>query len=386
VLPLRTIGRWAFPIYALHWPIFIALDDELAGIARWQAVLVEVTVSIAVGGVVHTWYERPLMPGAAGRPGRVWARPAFAAPVAVIAGLGLFAGASAVPVAEPAVDFEAAAAAQPSLSPDEVDAILDDPAPGGALTDDEASAVLADESAGTDDLVFRLDDHRATALFGGSTALTLAMGSGPWAEATEGHQSIPGYAGLGCGLLTAGQRGEAGVDAADPMARARPPAECADRARRWAAAAKVRSVDVAVIVASQMDLVEWRLDGDDTWRTVGDPVLDATLERELRETVELFRSVGVARVAVTTAVFPPDASLVRGRSVDEGRARAYDRIVRRVAEALDIDVIDLGGWTRSLDRDEFLECFPDTWHPSERCAERIWIDLIGPVASQLPAG
>jgi peptidoglycan/LPS O-acetylase OafA/YrhL len=386
VLPLRTIGRWAFPIYTLHWPIFIALDQELAAVQRWQVVLVEVAVSVAVGGVVHVWYERPLMPGAAGRPARVWARPAFAAPVAVVAGVAIFATSTAVPLVEPPVDFDAASAAQPSLSAEEVDAILDGPAPAPGLTEEEASAVLAAETAGTDDLVFRLDDHRATALFGGSTALTLAMGSGPWVEATEGHQSIPGYAALGCGLLTTGERGEAGVEAADAMARARPPAECADRARRWAAAARLRSIDVAVVVASQMDLVEWRLDGDRSWRTVGDPVIDAALERELRETVEMFRSVGVGRVAVTTAVFPPDASLVRGRRVDEGRARSYDRVVRRVASDVGVDVIDLGDWTRSLDHDEFLECFPDTWHPAERCAERIWTELIGPVAVQPPAG
>jgi hypothetical protein len=85
-------------------------------------------------------------------------------------------------------------------------------------------------------------------------------------------------------------------------------------------------------------------------------------------------------------VFPPDAALVRGRSVDAERARAYDRVVRRVASDEGLEVIDLGAWSRRLTPADFIQCFPDTWHPAEACAQRIWTELIGPVATRPPEG
>ncbi len=387
VAPLRTLGRWAFPVFALHWPIFLALGELLPRAPGWQLVVLELTVSIAVGGLVHVAVEQPLMPGATGRLGAAWARPRFAAPTAVVIAAALLWGSLSVPRAQPSIDFAAAQGVLPGLSVEEAAEILDRPAESAGppdLTDEDAAAVLAEDGAGRDDLAFRLPGHRAVALFGGSTALTLALGSGPWVASADGHQAIPGYAALGCGLLTDGERGVTGVTESDPLAPRRPPAECEQRAMRWAAAAKLRAIDTAVIVASRMDLVDWKLDGDSEWRAVGDELVDAALLTALEDTVQRFRAVGVERIVVTTAVHVGDSPARDARHLDARRAAAYDRVVRQAAEHLALDVLDLHAWSRALDPAAFDACFPDSWHPTERCSERIWIELIGPTALRLP--
>src|SRR5690606_3211248 len=133
------------------------------------------------------------------------------------------------------------------------------------------------------------------ALFGGSGALMLALGASRWTDQQPTIEAIPGYAPLSCGLLTRGERrGEPGRSPSRDDQPQRPPEECLDWTSRWPAVVRMNRIDVAVVVSSTLDLVDWRLDADpeSEWRSVGDPLLDSVLTRAMHVAADVLRAGG----------------------------------------------------------------------------------------------
>ena len=334
VRPLRDLGRWAFPIYVLHWPLFLVMDEVFDGAPRTPLVVFELVASIALGALVHHRIERPLMPpGTAEAPSRatalLWGRPGRAVLCAAVAVATCLLAAAAVPTREPELDFAGAEERSASLTSAQAAELLEG---GRSLTTDEVERILGDEHAarpGTP--VLRDPARQGVAVFGGSTALMIALGGEQLTETSDVHQAIPGYSPRGCGLLDAGVRGDRS-GAPDAESPAPVPEECRSRDLRWAATAIAHQIDVALVAASLMETVEWQLPGDDTWRTLGDPVLDAAVADALRSTVTAFGDVGVERVLLLTRV-PPPPSVPEPRRAE--RVRRQSRYAELVREATD---------------------------------------------------
>lgn len=369
MFPLVALGRAALSIYVLHWPIYQVVEVELAGRARTTIVAVELMASLVAGFVVHAAFERPLLPGAAGAAGRAWSRAPVAVPVTAVAVAACLVAASLVPQRAPQVDLEAASADR-SVSQE--------------MSVEDAVAVLSDGvSRGTEVPVIRDPARVGVALFGGSSALTWALGSDGWTQDPAWAQAVPGYSPLGCGLLDEGRRGER--DPANRIPEGAVPAECTDRSLRWAATVKAYDIGVPVIVGSSADLTSWRLTPESELSAIGEPDVDRALLVAMVESVDAMTAAGAQQVVVTTPMSPdrdlPEAQIELRR----GRGDRYRELLEALARERPVHIVDLAAWSDALSDDEFRRLLPDGMHLSIEGARRAWDDLLGPALDDLHA-
>ncbi len=381
--PLAALGRWAFPIYVLHWPLFLVMDDRFPTVPRGLLVAAELALAVALGAAVHRWIERPLMPGTGALSdainGMFWSRPRRVVIAGVLGVTVCLLAAAAIPEATDSIDFAAAEAESGTdLSLDEARALVDSADDASLLDSGAVDAILNDTDTALPGLpVFRDPERVGVALFGGSTALTIALGGEALAEFDEGYEAIPGYSPLGCGILDEGVRGDR-EDPPDPEPPNPVPATCEERNLRWAATAIAHQVDVAVVGASMMDVLDWQLPGDDEWRALGDPAFDDYLADQLRSTADAFRAQGVDEVIWLTPIPPPERLGERRMAERAERQSRYSQIVAQVAEETNTTVVDLGAWAQSLPVEERRTLTPDGVHPDLQGARRIWSELLGP--------
>lgn len=367
IAPLRWMGRGALSIYALHWPIYQIVEAHMAGTTRWLVVFVELAVALCVGAVVFVLVERPLLPGSGGTAARVWAKGRVAFPTVCLAATSCLLAAVAVP---------------PLKAPIPFDELAVNPEATASMSVADAEAVLAADGTARPALPVIRDRSRiGVALFGGSTALTLALGYDTWATTVPWAQMVPGYAPLGCGLLDDGER--AHDDPGNELPEGPVPPECRSRAIRWAATTTAYAIQVPVIVASTAELTTWRLPGEDTWRALGDPIVDRRVLDALLASVDGLIAAGAQHVVLTTAVSPspemdPDAAELRRR-----RIARYGELLRQVAEQRDVTIVDLTSWSDSLSRAERRELLPDGIHVSTTGGRRVWTEVLGPALSAL---
>lgn len=348
--PLVRIGRWAFPIYVLHWPIFMWLDaaTDLSGTSL---IVAQFGISIAVGAAVHHLLERPLMEG----DWSWFARDRLA--------FGLVGGAMAVvlliaalaPVAPPTYDFDTA-----------MDRVNSNPADPVAL-----------------DVTAAPDTRSRLAMFGGSTAVMLGAAAWPWSDSSEVLRAVPGDAQLGCGLVTAGSRVYA--RGGDGTLESAPPDDyCLDWEPRWSEALTHEGANVAFLMTGVWDTADWFLDGDDTWRSIGDPVFDDVLRDRLSVAIDTLGGDDRIVVLATTPVVGPgrdgSARELRGLADDHPeRVARYNDLLHQVADSrADAWVLDYGTYVDAFGLDESAELFPDGVHPTQRAALDIWFDFLGP--------
>lgn len=365
--PLVALGRAAFSIYVIHWPLYQIVESEMAGSDRTRIVSVSLVVSLLAGFAVHHLIERPLLPGSGGLAGRTWARPRVATPVGAMGiALCLLAG-SVVPQSEPEIDFARLADDQDLSRP---------------MSVEQARSVLDVAAQGPVFPVFRDPGRVGVALLGGSTALTLALGSDGWKAGTDWAQVTPGYSPLGCGLLDEGERA-GGNDPGNLLPEGPVPPECGQRLIRWAATVRTYVVQVPVIVASSADLTTWRFAGDGQWRTIGDPQVDRRIEDALLQTTDAMLAAGAQRVLLTTPM-SPRRDLPRGvAELRRSRDERYSAILAHVATLRPAVIVDLGSWSAALSSEEYPDLVPDGIHLSVDGARRAWSELVGPAVEEL---
>ena len=367
--PLRWLGRAALSIYALHWPIYQVVEAELAGRSHWEIVTVELAVSVSIGAIVFVAIERPLLPGSAGAPSRLWARGRVAFPTLGVLAVSCMVAAAAVPPVEAPIRFEELAA---------------DPRASTSMSVQEAQAVLAGESVARPSLPVIRDTSRVgIALFGGSTALTLALGYDQWEPSAPWSQVVPGYAPLGCGLLDDGER--AHDDPGNELPEGAVPPECRYRGLRWPATVVTYGIQVPVIVASTAELTTWLLPDDDRWRSLGDPVLDASVRTALIDSIDALMAAGAQAVVLATAVAPPPEMDPDVATVRRARVARYTQLLHEVAAQRDVSIVDLTTWSASLGVDERRVLIPDGIHVSTAGGRRVWNEVIGPALDALHA-
>lgn len=150
---------------------------------------------------------------------------------------------------------------------------------------------------------------------------------------------------------------------------------------RWAERVATGQPNVAVVQIGPWDVGDRRLAGDDTWRSLGDPVYDDFLLAEMTDAVDTL-SAGGAQVLWLSA--PPvgagslgDAQKIRGVAAIPERTARLNELIRELPALRPgkVRVVDLAGWLESTGED--LRLRPDGVHFSKETAIEVserWLE------------
>jgi hypothetical protein len=180
------------------------------------------------------------------------------------------------------------------------------------------------------------------AMFGDSTALSLALVSGSWELATGRTQGVGGVMELGCGIVRGGTRRYLEVETI--------PEVCDRWPTTWAAQLAEVHPDIALVTSCQWETVDRMFAGEATWRSPDDPAYRSRIRDDYLEAADLLASQGALVIWLTCAHFgdhADDADHAWARaSHEQQRIDDLNAVIGEVAaERPDaVRVIDLGGW------------------------------------------
>ena len=339
--PVVWVGRLSYPIYLLHWPILVVLGG--AGWSKGLTAVVAAGTTIGLAWPLDRWVERPLRFSSLRR------APAIASGCALLALLGL---SLAAPPSSASRDILERLEAQgdpfedrpaepaDSGSPVSLPTELASPASGQPNASSEA---LADATPAA-----TLTQTPTVGVFGDSLARSVARvlaHEGPADRMPLATASTK----LGCGLVTS-------------LA----PDLCATVLDNWRATLAATSVDVAIVVSCQWDVLDREIPGVGL-QTVGDPAMDARILADYRAAAQVLLDEGVDVVAWATCGefsptvgFPPEPEIQASR--DPSRVAALNEIIGRLAARSDdrIVVLDLAPWVNARRDDASVR--PDGSH------------------------
>lgn len=350
---LARLGRISYGVYVFHWPIFLWLSPARTGLdgggadeALLLALRLAATLAVAVPS--YLLVEQPIRHHGLRLGGRRGPAIGVAAAAAVAA---LAIVPTLVLERDDPIDFAAAEALQDELLEQSArPTTTTSTAPTSPTTTPTAEAgPTPTEPPGPPPRV---------ALFGDSTALLFIPGLIDWAVET-GRMDFNAAAAIpGCGIGRGGERQnrEAGVE--------RVPEGC-DFTTAWQQALTTGEPDIAVVEIGLWDITDRRLDGDDQWRTIGDPVYDRYLRDELRVATDLLLETADSVVWVLK---PPPVSTTRERGdpTFERIDLFNEMLVDLFGDDPDVGFADLDDWLASTpDGTDSRRLRPDGTHFSE---------------------
>ena len=329
---LRRLGVWSYAIYLVHWPVLVVLDRHYSQ----EPVLLFIvggSVSIVLAAGLHRWVEHPLRR----RRNERWTLGVTGALLTV----SLLAAVVLADSTQDIIDFDAA---------------VEDFAAATAVTVPAASPPESDES---DEPVASGPEAASrplrVAMFGDSTALMTGIGINQWSIANPASvEFVGGVVDLGCGLQQDGVRKQGDETLEVPL-------YCADWLTEWAEFAALTQPDVAVIQLGPWEVVDFRVDGDDSFTSLQD---DKTREAMTAQLDGLVASV-IDEVAVVVLILPPDIgpghpNVGRFPETDPARMQRWRDITFDVAERHNEAITaDLAAWIKTQD-DEVVR--PDGVH------------------------
>ncbi|MCO8128813.1 acyltransferase family protein [Acidimicrobiia bacterium EGI L10123] len=346
--PLTGLGRISYGVYVYHWPIFLWLSPTRTGLdgGGFDDVLLaglRILVTLAVAIPSHRFVEQPIRHH--GLPLRGRGRPA-----ATVAAVAAVVALAIVPPAlldrEDPIDFAAAEALQDDL-------LAGDAIPRTSTTT-TTSSPLGGPTTEQPPTTAPGPAPRV-ALFGDSTALLFIPGLIDWAIETERMDFNGAGTVSGCGLGRGGERNflERGPE---------PVPEGCDFTTAWREALTTADPEIAVVEIGLWDLTERRIEGDDEWRTIGDPVYDDYLRSEVRAATD--HLLETAETVVWVLQPPPV------RSTREPDDPTFDRLeqwnemlVDELGDHPDVGFVDLADWLASTpDGTDSLRLRPDGTH------------------------
>lgn len=346
---LRWIGRISYGAYVYHWPLYLWLTPERTGLGQWPLFALRVAVTLALASLSYELFESPIRRG---RRLTGW-RPLVVTPAAFAI---IAVGADAVSVPSPgALDF---AATKERLE--------------RQLADSDPQGLAVGPPPGLDRASPRI------AVYGDSTALTLALALGGWARTHEAGQPSRGVTELGCGLLQ------------DGVSRLRnrptkPPARCREMREMWKQSIGSNRPDLAVVLFGLWEVCDRKLPGDGSWRHLGDPVFDAYVLDEMLAAVDVLSAEGTLVVWLT---HPPVRVRKRGTHTlpetpyPESDPRRMERLNELIFELEarrpeTIRVVDLAAYLHGLPLGEFDPAYrPDGVHLSVDASRRVVDDWL----------
>lgn len=342
VSPLTALGRISYGVYLYHWPLYLWLSEERTGIDGGALLALRMAVTLAVSVVSFVLLENPI------RHQRVrWPIRGGAVVVGALATIAVvIVSVTAVVDVEPDVDFVAAEDLAGSLrSGDAPGSVEREALPPPSTTEAPGDPPPEWQPPTTEDT--------RISIFGDSTALLFVPGLIAWNEVRPDVALWEGFATLGCGVTRGGERWFEGAFKAVP--------DHCDFDHAWAPVLERSRPHIAIVEIGVWDLVERKLEGEETVRTIGDPVYDAFLAEEMTAANDLLAS-GADRVV--WVMQPPP---VRGtRSEDDPvfarTARFNDLIVELFADHPQVGVVDVAGWLESIGRTDDLDLRPDGTH------------------------
>lgn len=327
--PLVAIGRRAYVLYLVHWPVFLLLTPESTGLASEPLLIVRLFASAVVGEVLYRYVEGPILRE------QIWQGKRMFLGSALLACLALT-----------IAPFAPASANDRFLDGDALRAQREHLASIEQVTDLDPTRAPGDNSL----------PARVLSV-GDSQSLFVSLGlSSMWAD--ERGVTSEYLAGVGCGsteLIPVRYLGEE-HDAGRPGCR-----EWRDALDEFIA--KFRP-QVVIIAGGFADVADHQLDG--VWQHIGDSEYDAWLHDQMIEFAHTVASSGAHVVWLTSADIRlphPDGS---GPYPEEDPARMdrYNAIITQVAAELDfVDVADLASFVQERPGGQFDEEFrPDGAH------------------------
>jgi peptidoglycan/LPS O-acetylase OafA/YrhL len=344
VEPLRSLGVISYGVYLIHWPVFLLLDEDRADQLlepfdlhpRGAALLVIRLVPTLLLAVLSYWLlERPIRRGR--RPRRFNA--------------SLLAGGTVVTVVLLAVS---------------VPWILPPPADPFAQFMQVASGPDPDS----------LDPNaRIGVTLGDSTMLMTAWGLSAWGT-DNGRLVLPGgSAGVGCGIGRGGMVRYAGDQG-----------QLDDECEGWAGklpseVARARDryghIEFAVVQTGPWDVADRRLDGEDQWRQIGDPVYDEYLRREFETANDILLREGLTVIWLTSPMIEsgrdqnPRPERPYAESDPERMRRLNGLITQMAAGRPGVVVVDLAAFIDEQPRSEDVRLRPDGVHFTEETSTEV---------------
>ncbi len=347
--PIRWIGRVSYGAYLFHWPIYLWLSADYTGLATLPLFAVRMFVTFALAGLSYRFLESPI------RTGRFltgW-RPRVVVPAAFAA---------------VAVAISAATAAPPDrndLSHPDVQALVQ------LLDSYDAAPPDRDEAPGLGKSKPRV------AVFGDSTATFLSVGLGIWSQ-KEGRARVRrGVAEPGCGLA------RKGTYRTKTTAMLRPN-HCQERGASWTKQIEQGRPDIAVVLIGPWDVCDRLLPGDDTWRGLGDPILDAYMQEEMLDAVDILSAEGTLVLWLTHPLIEardqgkPPASPYPESNPD--RMHRFNELIQGLEKQRPGKVlaVDLAEYLRSMPGGELDPAYrPDGTHLTIESSVRVSYDWLG---------
>ena len=356
VRPLTALGRISYGVYLYHWPLYLWLTPERTGVDGAALLALRVAATLVVSTASAVLLEHPIRYQRVRFP----VRGAMVTGGALAACAVLVVGATAVVDRDPDVDFAAAEDLAEDLRSDQTP--REEPADPPVDRADERWELPADRAA-------------RISIFGDSTALLFVPGLLAWDQATPSVELWEGFAALGCGVTRGGQRLFEGDFEPVP--------EFCQFDRAWTPVLDRSRPDIAIVELGVWDIVERKLPGDDTVRTIGDPEYDAYLVEELRAANELL----VSRVPrVVWVLQPPPA---RGILSDDDpvfqRTAEFNALLEELfADHPQVGLVDAAGWLESIGRTDDFDLRPDGTHFSDETSV-VLAEWLGPAILEAAA-
>ncbi|MEX1007233.1 MAG: acyltransferase family protein [Acidimicrobiia bacterium] len=282
--PLRWIGMISYGLYLWHWPVYLTLTTARTGVEGNALLFLRLATTFVLADLSYYLVERPIRRGTLRIPRPALVIPAVAGALVVALVLSTTGGETSVAnVARGSVERQA-----PRRAPTPESSVVP--------TAPTASRVL---------------------LVGDSVAVTLGIGLGNVAAASNGSVEFRNGGTFGCGMLRGGMI-RVGGELIDQQL------ECDDWNQRWVNRIVEFQPNVVVLLTGAWDLLDREIDGRQY--SPGSVGFDRYFLSELGEATRLLASQGANIVVLTTPFFSRPELVGGSESFPEYEPWRVDRV------------------------------------------------------------
>lgn len=292
VRPLRYVGKISYGLYLYHWPIFLWLDAERTGLAPVPLFFVRCAITFALATASFVFLEMPI------RERRMFRSWSYGAALATSVAIVLVVAIAFVPTRSEAKSTV-----------------------GQDLARNLPVATTSPTAVTTERRPLRVY------IYGDSTGDQFALGLYEWSLTHPGTVEIKANVHHTCALADfAGIRFNPDGDAAQDV--------CEEERAMIPADLDTYRPDVAYVISGPSNTTDVRLPDDDTWRALGDPLVDQFMADSMANLSTVFAQHGVPTVWFD---LPYSDRLLPSADVfvanDRGRIDRYNELIAQLVAA-----------------------------------------------------